>query len=1029
MGRRGLTFLASIAALSLASNADARGLLGGSKIVLKAGRLADALRDLSVRSGSDLLFAPDVVENLRNKRLVGALDVEPLLARLLEGTGLGYRRVGDGVYIVFRLEPDQPTALPEVLVIGRKTQNADIRRTENDIQAYRVATSEDIRSSHADNLDQFLRSRQPNNAEREGPSTDAQSQYAANRSELNLHGLGPSQTLVLVDGARMPSAISQFYELDIYQPDLNGLPLLAIDRIESLTGTAGGIYGPGATGGVVNVILKRDYRGAEVSTTFGVTGRGDGLRRRFDGRIGFTPDDGATDVMINVSRAETDGLRAGDRDYAMRRQRLIFSQNPTDSWNFPVIDGVLFSSRSGAPLTLSPALGGASLGSSFTYLQTGHSGVGDGSILLANAGRLPDKLPPDGNGKTRTLVSATTVTSLLLNARHRFGDRAEVFIDFIGYENEGRAVLGQPNYGLGVGAYRGTEDLGDSFPFQEPVSVSLALPGFDATVRNRLRTMRASIGAIVSLPGAWRGEFSYSTGATRNRVRQRGFTFSRNFSLAFPLMQPGLDGEPTPNPFAPWDEFARALEAYRVPDNLSFERTLRLRDFNVRLGGPLLKRDAGDVALSLQAERREEKAKVPAWDVNGASDISPLADPSFSVTTSSVYGELRAPIVSRDSSVTLLRGLEMQLAARHDSVQADIPGDQLSVTHETIRIGYSRAGTLYTAGLRVFPWDSLLLRGSVATGALPPTPQQMSSGVYTVGLPQTYVSNYADPARGGIFVGAEKPAVLVSRGSANLLPEQARTLAIGFVVNPDGGRGPRISLDYTHTEKRGEIIASGGVEYILANEVRYPDRIVRDPLTPNDIAAGYTGGVITRIDATFMNAGRTTVDAVDLHVDQGFHLGRGDRLRLRGSLTWTPRLTRRIVLDGPSLHYVDTDDGPLRWRGNAGATWDHGDLTVGIDAQYYDDYYATGSVAFLNRKTTGDLPGYYIPAQVYLDATAAYRLQVGQGPDRSRDVEIRFGVQNLLGRDPPIVANSQLGYSFYGDPRGRRFELSVSARF
>lgn len=1017
--------MASIAALSLASNADARGLLGGSKIVLKEGRLADALRDLSVRSGSDLLFAPDVVENLRNKRLVGALDVEPLLARLLEGTGLGYRRVGDGAYIVFRLELDQPTALPEMLVIGRKTQNADIRRTENDIQAYRVATSEDIRSSHADNLDQFLRSRQPSNAEREGPSTDAQSQYAANRSELNLHGLGPSQTLVLVDGARMPSTISQFYELDIYQPDLNGLPLLAIDRIESLTGTAGGIYGPGATGGVVNVILKRDYRGAEVSTTFGATGRGDGIRRRFDGRIGFTPDDGATDVMINVSRAETDGLRAGDRDYALRRQRLIFSQNPADSWNFPVIDGVLFSSRSGAPLTLSPALGGASLGSSFTYLQTGHSGVGDGSILLASAGRLPDKLPPDGNGTTRTLVSATTVTSLLLNARHRFGDRAEVFIDFIGYENEGRAVLGQPNYGLGVGAYRGTEALGDSFPFQEPVSVSLALPGFDATVRNRLRTMRASVGAIVSLPGAWRGELTYSTGATRNRVRQRGFAFSRNFSLAFSLMQPGLDGEPTPNPFAPWDEFARALKAYMVPDNLSFERTLRLRDINVRLGGPLLKRESGDVALSLQAERREERAKVPAWDVNGSRDIAPLANPSFSVTTSSVYGELRAPIVSRASSLMLLRGLEMQLAVRHDNVQADIPGRLLTITYETPRIRYDRAGTVYTAGVRVFPLDELLLRGSVATGAIPPTPQQMSSAVYTFGLPETY----ADPRRGGAFVGAEKPVVLLGSGSPNLLPERARTLAIGFVVNPDGGRGPRISLDYTHTEKRGEIISSGGAGYILANETLYPDRIVRDPLSAADIAAGYTGGVITQIDATFMNAGRTTIDAVDLHVDQKFRLGQDDRLRLHGALTWTPRLTRRIALDGPSLQYVDTDDGPLRWRGNAGATWDHGDLTLGLDAQYYDDYYATGPVIFLNRETTGNLPGYYIPAQVYLDATAAYRLQVGEGPDRSRDVEIRFGVQNLLARDPPIVANSQLGYSFYGDPRGRRFELSVSARF
>lgn len=1018
--------MAFIAALGLASNTDARGLLGGARIVLKAGRLADSLRELSVRSGSDLLFAPDVVGNLRNNRVVGTLAVEPILARLLEDTGLGYRRVGDGTYIVFRLEPEQPTALPEVLIVGRKTQNADIRRTESDIQAYRVATAEDIRSSHADNLDQFLRGRQSYNAEREGPSSDPAAQNAANRSEVNLHGLGPSQTLVLVDGTRMPSAISQYYSLEIYQPDLNGLPLLAIDRIESLTGTAGGIYGPGATGGVVNVILKRDYRGVEIGATLGVTGRGDGVRRRVDGRIGFTPDDGATDVMISVSRAESDGLRAEDRGYGERVRRLWIAQYPTAPAS--PIDGLLISSRSGNVLSLSPALGGASLGSTFTYLPIGHSGIGDGSVLLANAGQIPSRLPPDGNGATQSLTSSTTVTSLLLNMRHRFSDRIETFIDFIGFENEGRSVRGAPNFGLTVGGYRGV-GASSGFPFQEPVYISFPTPAMDQTVRNRLRTIRASAGVIVSLPHAWRAEATYSVGETRNRVTHQGFSFTRNLSAALGLTKPGLDGEPTPDPFGPWDAFVTALQAYTFRDDWRFERKLRLQDLSVRLGGPILRREAGDVALSVQAERREEKAKVPPWDVNGVPEQPLQANHSFSVTTSSVYGELRAPVVSRASGLTLLRGLEMQLAARYDNSQAEIPGRVLLSTGETLRIRYEKGAAVYTAGLRAFPSDRLLVRASVATGVLPPTPQQMSLGSITVGLPNTFVSGLADPARGGILVGAEKPAVLLSEGSPDLRPEKARTLAFGFVVNPDGDSGPRISLDYTHTAKRGEVVSLGGADYFLANEALYPGRIVRDPLSPADIAAGYSGGVITRIDSTFMNIGRTTIDAVDLHVDQAFRLSRNDRLRLYGAVTWTPRLTRQVAPDRPVLHYVDTDEGPLRWRGNVGATWDHGDLTVGLDAQYYDDYYATGLLAFSTQKVGDDLPGFHIPAQVYLDATATYRLEVGDWRGQARDVEIRFGVQNLLGHDPPTVANSQLGYSFYGDPRGRRFELSATARF
>ena len=1026
--------MAVAAALGLASNTDARGLLGGSRIVLKAGRLADSLRDLSVRSGSDLLFAPDVVGNLRNRQVVGALKVEPILASLLEGTGLGYRRVGDGTYVVFRLQLDQPTALPEILVIGRKTQNADIRRTENDIQGYRVATAEDIRSSHADNLDQFLRNRQANNAEREGPSRDPQTQYAANRSEINLHGLGPSHTLVLVDGTRMPSTLSQRYDLELYQPDLNGIPLLAIDRIESLTGTAGGIYGPGATGGVINVILKRDYRGAEISATYGVTGRGDGMRRRVDGRIGFTPDDGATDIMINFSRAESDGLRAGDRDYGERARRLQVAHNPAASGG--IVDGVLVQSLSGNALSLSPALGGASLGSTFTYLPTGSFGVGDGSALLANAGKIPSSLPPDGNGATRSLTSSTTVSSLLLNVRHRFGDRVELVADFIGWENEGRSVLGYAETGSTIGrsaviSRESGSVATDSFPFQEAVDVTFPLPGFDVAVRNRLRTTRASASAIVNLPGAWRSEATYSAGETRNRVSILGFALSRNFRSAFALIQPGADGEPTPNPFGPWDDFVAALQAYKIPDDWRFERKLRQRDLSVRLGGPVLRREAGDVALSLSAERREEKAKLTPWDSNGVSDIPPLSDPSFSVAVSSLYGELRAPIISRASRLTLLRGLEMQLAARYDDNQADIPSGVISTTGPIARIRYDRAVTVYTAGFRVFPLDRLLVRASVATGVLPPTPQQMAQWRYTYGLPGKAVSNsYADPARGGQIVGVEKPFEVLSGGSLDLRPENAQTLALGFVVNPDGDRGARISVDYTHTKKRGEISQyNNSAAYFLANETLYPGRIVRDPLTPADIAAGYSGGVITQIDTTYLSVGRTLIDAVDFNVDQGFRLGRNNRLRLYGAVTWTPRLIRQVAPGSAVSDYVGTDEGPLRWRGGAGASWDHGDLTVGLDVQYYDDYRAATPVLLAAQKTNADLPNFHVPAQVYLDAAVTYRLATGDWRGQARDIEIRFGVQNLLDQDPPTVTTASLGYSFYGDPRGRRFELSATAKF
>jgi hypothetical protein len=71
-----------------------------------------------------------------------------------------------------------------------------------------------------------------------------------------------------------------------------------------------------------------------------------------------------------------------------------------------------------------------------------------------------------------------------------------------------------------------------------------------------------------------------------------------------------------------------------------------------------------------------------------------------------------------------------------------------------------------------------------------------------------------------------------------------------------------------------------------------------------------------------------------------------------------------------------------------------------------------------------------VPAQFYLDATFGYRFATG-----GRDLFVQFGVQNLLDHLPPVIAtpttnaNDELSYSAYGDPRGRRFQLSAEVEF
>jgi outer membrane receptor protein involved in Fe transport len=74
--------------------------------------------------------------------------------------------------------------------------------------------------------------------------------------------------------------------------------------------------------------------------------------------------------------------------------------------------------------------------------------------------------------------------------------------------------------------------------------------------------------------------------------------------------------------------------------------------------------------------------------------------------------------------------------------------------------------------------------------------------------------------------------------------------------------------------------------------------------------------------------------------------------------------------------------------------------------------------------------GERIPAQVYLDLSVRRRFEVERGGGPIRRVEIGLGIVNLLDRSPPITADVQSsGYSYYGDPRRRRFELALSSSF
>ena len=94
--------------------------------------------------------------------------------------------------------------------------------------------------------------------------------FAAGASGISLRGLGSASTLVLLNGRRMaPYGLADDGQ-KVFS-DLNVIPTDAVERVEILKDGASAIYGSDAIAGVVNIILRRDFKGTTVRGSLGIT--------------------------------------------------------------------------------------------------------------------------------------------------------------------------------------------------------------------------------------------------------------------------------------------------------------------------------------------------------------------------------------------------------------------------------------------------------------------------------------------------------------------------------------------------------------------------------------------------------------------------------------------------------------------------------------------------------------------------------------------------------------------------------------
>lgn len=989
------------------------------RVRLPAQPLRGVLQALARLYQVELLFSDVAIGGASAHAVSGTYRVEEALAAALAGSGLVVRRSAGGGYIVVSGDDAASAAaqapVPEIVVIGRRTQNADIRRFTNDVQPYQVLTRDDIRSAHASTLEELIGKRMSADARGLSFSQMPLSEQASPQSTVDLRGLGADETLVLLDGRRLPRLPGQ--RLEFVQPDVNALSPESIERVEVATSTAGGIYGPGAIAGVVNLVLQRAYRGAELAVTGGLTQRGDAPQARIDARIGFTPDHGATDVMLSYSRASRGGLRADARDFGRGVNDRILSTIAAayQYGDLPVSNSVNIAGSGRTPLTLKPEFGGGALGSFITTLPPGdaRSSAQTVALLRANAGRLDTTPSNSQDGGQRSLTVAQDTSAILANVRHQFGG-VELYGDFVRLIDKG-AVTGT-SYGAFV--QMPAEDARN--PFAQMIDLSLPFFAYRTTTRQRIVTTRASLGVVARLPGGWKGNVDLSLGSARQEIWQTGTTLNINAYLQLAGFAPPSPG--AIDPFGDATALQAALAANAVPFTTASLQTNRMRDMSLRLSGPVVALPGGALFATLLAEQRHERV-APTTAYRQSFGIQ-IPDPlrGYGERVRSAYVELRAPLFPDHIAFAPLRGLELQIAARVDATRVDAspdPRDDRSLPYDRYRSA-ERAAVVYTAGLKARPLPGLLLRASFATGEMAPPLAQLAR--------TSVQSTNTDPKRGNQIIALPAYRLIVYKDP--LVPERAQTLSAGLIATPWGAGGAKLSLDYARIRRSREAGGTAGfaLTYLLYEDL-YPGRVTRLPLTPEDAAKGYTGGVITQIDASYTTVGWTRIDAVDARVDLPLPSTRRGDVNLYAAVTWQPSYRRFLRPENASEDLTNRLDGALALRGNAGLGWSKGPLQLGLSAQYYGGYNVLlGStlVPSLNLRYLARQGAARVPASVTLDLSAAYRVAVAGDGARPRTLDIRFGIQDLFDRRPAILVGQEGGYSLYADPRRRRFELTLA---
>ncbi|MFT6901255.1 MAG: iron complex outermembrane receptor protein [Colwellia sp.] len=703
-------------------------------------------------------------------------------------------------------------------------------------------------------------------------------------SSVSLRGLGADSTLILVNGRRV--SVSPFANnIDTAFVDINNIPLAAIKRVDILKDGASATYGSDAVAGVINIILRDDVEGAEISAKLGDTADGGGKEKNLSIVWGSSTEKSSHTFALDYFDREE--ILYADRDYSKSANQKALRPNDPFATDFR--------SSSGFP----------------------------GTIALASdsTNRLPDTFGNDvcaeadivGNlcrydyAPVMTSVPATERASFIYLGKYEINDNLRGFAELNGQHSKTTIRgAGSPSFNelfmAGDNVNHPFADLPEDEFYQQDLTMRRRM----VDIGNREKRVTSNYyRSIIGLQGEikdWSWEVAYNY--IKSESTERGVNGFPNSRRTQEAIDSGLW-----NPFEPSSNSQESLDFIETTTTRIGKSTSK--SFDGKISGSLMEMAHGDLGLAVGVEYREESISDNPDDqfLRGEVFGTEATQANGSRDNTSIFAELAIPV---------LDNLEVQVAVRHED--------------------YSDFGTT-TDPKVAFIWqttDSLSLRGSYGTAFRAPS-------LHQIGLGNTDESpNLVDSVRCAAVGNVNKACepqeyTAVLSGNADLGPEESKSYNLGLIYELADNMD--FSVDYYDYD----------IENVITKDTQFKfSKLGNDPSVVERLPSSVAGdpGEVVRIFDQYENIGNITTSGLDVEANYGLETDMGD-FRFTYALNYVLSYEdARPNADGSMR--IDTQEGDfeqpeVRWSFNT--AWVQGDWNANMAVNYVGEFKQDASVA------------------------------------------------------------------------------------